>query len=135
MLLKLRNYLGEERGYKVNDFPVEIYNIRFDIGFVSHEDEYVFVRVIPESFFLADVNPAIYAIEIAIKEMNRLAEKSEYKHHFCIALKDNELNRDIVMQYKNDIQQNVDVYFVGDSEVTEYNELLAQNCDCKKEFQ
>lgn len=134
MLLELRSYLSEERGYKVNNFPVAIYDIRFDIGFENHEEEIVFVKVIQENFFLVDSNPAVKAIKKEIDEMNRLVEKSEYKHHFCIALKDNEINRHIVMQNKNEVQTNVEVYFVGVSGVTEFNELLVKDCDCEGGF-
>ena len=135
MLLELRNYLSEERGYMVSNFPVEIYGIRFGIGFENHEGENVFVRVIPELFFLEDVNPAVRAIKFAIIEMNILVKKSENKHHFCIALEDNEINRHIVMQYKNDVEPNVEVYFVGAAGVTEFNELLVKDCDCEDGFQ
>lgn len=135
MLLELRDYLKEERGYIVKDFPAEIYGIRFEVGYENHYGERVYIRVIPESFFLVDVNPAVRAIKAAIIEMNILVKKSEYIHHFCLALEDNDTNRHIVMQNKNEVQTNVEVYFVGAAGVTEFNELLVKDCDCEDGFQ
>jgi len=135
MLLELRDYLKEERGYIVKDFPAEIYGIRFEVGYENHYGERVYIRVIPESSFIVDVNPAVSAIEAELKEMNRLVEESEYKHHFCIAIEDNEINRHIVMQYKNDVHPNVEVYFVGAVGVTEFQELLVKDCNCEDGFQ
>jgi len=135
MLLELRNYLRESRGYVVRDFPTEIYGIRFDIGYENHEGQSVYIRVIPEMFFKVESNPAVHAIEAALKEMNRLVEKSEYKRHFCLALEDNKTNRHIVKQNKYNVQTNVEVYFVGATGVTEFQALLVEDCDCEDGFQ
>ena len=134
MRLELKKYLEEIRGYKISNFPVKIYDLGFDIGFENHYGEQGFIRVIPESMFSVDVNPASIDIRRKLEEMNRLVEKSEYKFHFCIALEDNSTNREIVKFNREIVQDNMEIYFVSSENVIEFTSFLVEDCDCEDGF-